>query len=107
MAKVENKKAEAKKADKTDYVTIGEYFSEFLESEECRVIRFALYGQCYGANKKTKKPARVSVRLPPEICDTNLKDLDNWILTIVAVPRELMYPKKKEEREEKDNGKKK
>ena len=104
MSKVENKKAETKKADKIDYLTIEEYFREYLESKECRVIKFIPYGQSYGANKKTKKPARVSVGLPSEICDTNLKDLDNWILTIVAVPRELMYPKKKSERDEKDNG---
>lgn len=54
MSKVENKKAETKKVD-TDYITIGEYFSGFLESEECRVIKFAPYGQSYIANHRTKK----------------------------------------------------
>ena len=107
MSKVEDKKAETKKVDETAYVTIGKYFSEFLESEGCRVIKFMPYGQSYGANKKTKKPARVSVCLPPEICNTDLRDLRKWSLTIVAVPIEIIHPKKKPERDEKDNGKKK
>ena len=106
MAKVENEKSETKKADKIDYVTIGEYFSEFLESEECRVIKF-IPMEIFGANLNTKKPARVKVVLPPEICNTDIRDLRKWSLTIVAVPRKLIYPKKKSEKDEKDNGKKK
>jgi hypothetical protein len=107
MAKVENKKAETKKADKIDYVTIGEYFREFLENKECRVLRFAPYGTMYAANPKTKKPTRVSIKLPPEICNTNLKELDNWVLNIIAIPRKVIFPEeeqKEEERDEKDNG---
>ena len=104
MSKIENTKPETKKADKIEYVTIGKYFSEYLENEECRVIKFIPYGQMWGANHKTKKPARVTLGLPPEICDTDLRDLRKWSLTIVAVPIELIFPKKKEERDEKDNG---
>ena len=103
MAKVEREKAETKKVDETAYVTIGEYFREFLESEVCRVIKF-IPMEIFGANLKTKKPARVKIVLPPEICNTDIRDLRKWSLTIVAVPRELIYPKKKTERDEKDNG---
>lgn len=54
-----------------------------------------------------KKPARVSVALPPEICNTDLRDLDKWMLTIVAIPKELIITnKKKPKKDEKENGKK-
>lgn len=107
MSKVENNKAETKKVDEIVYVTIEKYFREYLENNECRVIKFMPCGQSYSANKKTKKPARISVALPPEICGADLRDLNKWSLTIVAVPIEIIHPKKKEERDEKDNGKKK
>ena len=83
-------KTETKKDDKIEFVTIEEYFREFLENKECRVIKFRPYGQMYAANPKTKKSARISISLPSEICNTDLRDLDKWSLTIVAVPRELL-----------------
>ena len=99
-------KAEEKIDDKVEYVTIEEYFREFLENKKCRVIKFSPYGQMYAANPKTKKPARISVGLPSEICNTDLRDLDKWSLTIVAVPRELINANKKKKGDEKNNGKK-
>lgn len=98
-------KAEEKKDEKSEFITIGKYFHDYLENNECRVILFRPYGSMYAANSKTKKPARISVGLPPEICGDNLKDLDNWSLTIVAVPRKLLDNKKKKG-DEKNNGKK-
>lgn len=107
MSTTEVKKEEAKKVDKIDYITIGEYFREYLESEECRVIKF-IPMQIFGANLNTKKPARVKVVLPPEICNTDIRDLRKWMLTIVAIPKELIITnKEKSERDEKENGKKK
>jgi hypothetical protein len=105
MAKTENIKIETKKVDETAYITIGKYFREYLESEECRVIKF-IPMEIFGANLNTKKPARVKVVLPPEICNTDIRDLRKWSLTIVAVPKKLITHKKKTERDEKDNGKK-
>ncbi|HUW90961.1 MAG TPA: hypothetical protein VMV43_10670 [Candidatus Nanopelagicaceae bacterium] len=98
-------KAEDKEVDKTEYITIGKYFHEFLENKECRVILFTPYGTMYAANPKTKKPARISVGLPSEICGNNLKDLDKWALTIVAIPRAVLETEKEKEkkRDEKNN----
>ena len=105
MSKAEVKKEneQPKKDEKAEFVTIGEYFSEFLENKECRVIKFRPYGQMYAANPKTKKPARVSLGLPSEICNTDLRDLDKWSLTIVAVPRKLLLTEEKKKGDEKNN----
>ena len=80
-----------------DYVTIRQYFKELLDNKDCRVIRFSPYGTMYGANPKSKKPARVSIQLPKEICNTNLKDLDNWVLVVVAIPRKTIEELPEEE----------
>lgn len=60
MSKAEVKKEneQPKKDDKTEYITIGKYFHDFLENKECRVILFRPYGTMYAANIKTKKPER-------------------------------------------------
>lgn len=94
-------KVEDKEVDKKEYITIGAYFHEFLENKECRVILFTPYGTMYAANPKAKKPARISVGLPSEICGENLKDLDKWALTIVAIPREVLETEKETEKEKK------
>lgn len=73
--------------EKEKYATIREIFEEHLDDRNCQVFRMALNGQCYGANSKGR-PARISVGLPKTICGTNLKDLDDWILIGIAIPRD-------------------
>lgn len=55
------------------------------------VFKYSRYGQSTGASyqgKKLKKPARTSIELPTEICDTNLHDLKKWKMFIIAIPIE-------------------
>ena len=104
-AEVKKEKEQPKKADKIDHVTIGEYFSEYLENKSCRIVNFMPIEK-WSANPKQNKYARVKIQLPKEICNLSTKDLRNWFLSIVAIPRELIHPKEKSERDEKNNGKK-
>lgn len=103
MAKTKAETNETKK----EYATIGEYFHDFLDNNECRIIKFVPYGTMYAANPKTKKPTRVSITLPSEICNTNLKELDNWVLIVVAIPREVVFPEGEQKGVEKNNVKSK
>jgi len=82
-----------------EYVTIGEHFKPFLENKDCRVFPFRFDGSLTAANKK-RKHTRISIGIPNEICNTNLKDLDNWCLYAIAIPREVL--KKWEEEQEDD-----
>ena len=84
--------------EKKDYITIGQQFEDFLDNKNCRVFPFHFDGSL-AANKK-RKHARISIGVPNEICNTNLKDLDNWCLYAIAIPREAV--KKVEARLEKD-----
>lgn len=86
-------KSERKQEEKKDFVTIRKYFHEFLDNKECRIILFTPYNM-WAANPRTKKLTRVSVVLPKEICNTDLRELREWALTIVAVPRKLLKDSK-------------
>ncbi len=72
-----------------DYITIGAFFKPFLENKDCRVFPFRFDGSSTAANKK-RKHTRISIGIPNEICNTNLKELDNWCLYTVAIPREVL-----------------
>ena len=101
MAKLKKEIIEERK----DFMTIGEYFKDVLENKECRIIKCVFYGNLTASSGtgKNKKPCRVSIALPKEICDNNLKALDDWFLTIVAIPRKTIN--KLKENEVKENGK--
>ena len=75
--------------EKKDYITIGQQFEDFLDNKNCRVFPFYFDGSLTGANKK-RKHARISIGVPNEICNTNLKDLDKWCLYAVAIPRDAV-----------------
>ncbi|MFX0141414.1 MAG: hypothetical protein ACFFDN_47690 [Candidatus Hodarchaeota archaeon] len=84
-------------SEDNNYVTIRRFFEPFLDNNECRVLRLALYGQQWASNPKTKKPARLTIALPPEIVDTNLKALDDWAINLIAIPRRLIEELKEKE----------
>ena len=88
----------SKEEKKERFITIREYFEGFLDNNKCQIFKFAYNGSLYAANPKTKKPCRISISLPKTIVDTNLKDLDKWVIVGVAVPREEI----RKENEEKD-----
>jgi len=75
-----------KMTEKEEFITIGDFFKDFLEDNDCRVFFFSFDGQLTAGNQK--RTTRVSIQLPREICDKNLKELDNWCLYAVAIPRE-------------------
>ena len=70
------------------FQTIREIFDKYLDNPNIQTFGFRYNGQLYAANHKTKRPCRVSISIPKTICDTNLKDLDNWIIMGVAIPRD-------------------
>lgn len=82
------------------YYTIKEFFKPFLDNKNCRVFPFQFNGSSTAGNKK--RVARVSISVPREMCDTNLKDLDNWCLFAIAIPREVLI--KYEENEKRKKG---
>jgi len=82
---------------KEDFFTIGDFFDGFLEDKDCRVFNFSFDGQLTAGNKK--RTTRVSIQIPREICDQNLKELDNWCLFGVAIPRKKFV--KEEDKEQK------
>ncbi len=84
-----------------EFFSIGGFFEPFLDNKECRVFNFAFDGSSYGANKKRR--ARVSIAIPKEMCDTNLKDLDNWCLFGVGIPREVLRKYEEEEKKKEKN----
>ena len=85
--------------EKKKFYTIGEYFKSVLNNKECRVIRFFPYGTMYAANKKTKKPARITIAIPNDLGNTeNLKFLDDWMFTIVAIPKKVIEKLKEEDK---------
>jgi len=58
--------------------------------EECRedkIFNFPmrLWGSAFAMTDK--KPARVSMSLPTDICGKDLKDLDKWAFVIIAIDK--------------------
>ena len=73
------------------FYTIEEFFKSVLNNRECRIFHFHYYGNLTAANKKTKKPCRISIALPNDLGDlTNLKTLDNWSFFGIAIPRKII-----------------
>lgn len=59
------------------------------DNGDIKTFSFIQYGSSYGANGK--KPARVSIQMPIDMCNENnrnLGELRNWKMFIVAIPRE-------------------
>lgn len=55
------------------------------------IFHFRQYGQSSGASyrgKKKVKPARISIEMPPEVCDKDLRDLKKWRIFLIAIPIE-------------------
>lgn len=48
-------------------------FDEFHDKPDTKIFQLVLNGACYGANKK--KPARISIQMPIDICNENNKNL--------------------------------
>ena len=57
------------------------------ECKEDKIFNFPmrLCGSSFAMTDK--KPARVSMSLPADICGKNLKDLDKWVFVIIAVDK--------------------
>ena len=65
-------------------------FDELLkEIRKDKIFNFPLrlYGQAFAQNKKTGKPARVTIALPENIVGEDLKDLDKWAFVIFAIDK--------------------
>jgi len=55
------------------------------------IFRFSQYGQSWGASfrgKKKIKPARISIEVPEEVCNKDLRDLRKWKIFLIAIPIE-------------------
>lgn len=77
--------AEKKKENKDRFLTIREVFEKYLDNQNCQVFRFEYDGNLWAATEK--KPCRVTIMLPRTVIDSNLKDLDKFLLLGVAIPR--------------------
>lgn len=62
--------------------TIREYFKPILDNKDVLLFRMVYHGQSYAGNDK--KPTRVSIIIPKEIANNNLKFMNDWNFTIVA-----------------------
>lgn len=57
-----------------------------LKEEGIIIFNIVRSGQSYASSKRYKH-ARISIAIPEEICTDNLKDLNNWKLYCIAVPK--------------------
>ena len=64
--------------------------SEIQKENDLSVFRFVPDGMVYGANPKKKKHTRVSISIPPDVCGENLAELDDWVITLVAIKRDKL-----------------
>ena len=57
------------------------------ECKEDKIFNFPmrLHGQAFA--ETDKKPARVSISLPTNVCGKSLSDLDKWAFVIIAIDK--------------------
>jgi len=70
-------------------ITIIDIADNFIKENDTKFFRFVMNGQSWGATDK--KPARVSIAMPPDICNNknrNLGELNNWFIVCMAIPME-------------------
>ena len=68
-------------------IKIIDFMKEFIDDEDIITFKLAFDGQVYSANK-THSSARGMIMFPKEICKDNLKDLDKWVMCVIAIPKE-------------------
>ena len=62
---------------------------KFSKEKDTKFFQFARYGQSYGATDK--KPARVTIQMPIDICNNknrNLGEIDNYFGIVMFIPKE-------------------
>jgi len=70
----------------TTEIKMKEILEAALKLEGNDFFRVVYDGSIYAANKKTKKPARATIMLPPKICNDDIKLLDEWVIIATAIP---------------------
>lgn len=65
--------------------------------ENMKVFPFYQNGASYSANHKKGVPARISIALPSDIVDDDLKELDNWMFRVIAFRKSKLDEMGKEE----------
>lgn len=71
--------------------TIREYFKDFLDDKSLFLFRMVYDGQSYAGNDKkgkAKRNTRVSIIIPREIAENNLKFMHDWNFIIIGIKRE-------------------
>jgi hypothetical protein len=59
---------------------------ELKDGEDVAVVPFVQNGMAYAATKT--KPCRVSIAIPRDMVDENLRDLHDWHFQIIAVKKD-------------------
>lgn len=67
-------------------VSFIKVMEHFFDSEHANVFPLVQNGTSYGSTKK--KQARISIAMPREVCDSNLKDLRKWKMFVLAYSKE-------------------
>jgi hypothetical protein len=73
------------KKNEEDPITIESYFKEYLDNKEVKLFRFVVHG--YIKCKTPKRPMTAEIIIPEDICHGNIKEIDDWIFTIIEIPR--------------------
>lgn len=66
--------------------TIREFFEKELDSEDAFLFRMCYDGQSYAGTKK--RSTRVSIIIPKEIAEDNLKFMREWNFYIIGFKRD-------------------
>ena len=69
--------------------TLREIFERFRKDDDTRIFRFMRAGTSYGATNK--KPARVSIQMPNDICNNenrNLGEMSKYLGIVMLMDKE-------------------
>ncbi len=74
------------KKEENKPLTIREFFDSILDDEDVSLFRMVYDGQSYAGTKK--RSTRVSIIIPKEIAEDNLKFMREWNFYIVGIKHE-------------------
>ena len=80
--------SEKKKDIFKDNPTVREFFKSILDDKETYIFRMVYDGQSWAGNPKRKTNTRVSIIIPKDIAENNLKFMRDWNFYIIGVKAE-------------------
>jgi len=67
---------------------ILQYINSIPDNLKLAFFNLSYDGQCYAGNPKRKTNTRVSIIIPKDIANDNLKYMSNWNFVIIGIKRD-------------------